>query len=497
MRFKLRWGIRFKLVVAFVLAITLPVGALVGFYTFSMENVTKNTRARIMMPAFAREIAGKVGDEYLKSGSLKGASTVLGDVQLPPGGRIEVLDPEGWIVFDTKGTSEGTRVSYPELTRLIAIPENVTKEQYLNMKNHVGAPVSVNGADTGIVLVSYPVIVALEPLMRGLKCTGLIGLGTAVLVIILLGWVLSKGIISPLKNLVAGTEKVSHGDLEVRVEIKSKDELGRLGVAFNRMVEELKNAREREKDLEFSRRELIANVSHDLRTPLSSIRGYVEGLLDGVAAEPDKTRRYLEVVHGKALSLERLINDLFELSRLEAGQLKMELIKVNAGGMLRDLCEKFSQDAVVAGILFNCLIADNLTAVKVDTGRIEQALANILQNSFRHTPAAAGGEVTVKAEAAGEEVLISVRDNGEGIAPGDLPHVFERLYTGEKSRSRVKGGTGLGLAIAREIIRAHGGRIWAESKQGQGSTFYFTLPAEGYTTKSYSRLNTFSISEFG
>lgn len=226
--------------------------------------------------------------------------------------------------------------------------------------------------------------------------------------------------------------------------------------------------------MEYSRREPVANVSHDLRTPLSSIRGYVEGLMDGVAADPEKTRRYLEVIYEKALSLERMINDLFELSQLEAGQLKMEFVKVNAGEMLKELCGIFSGDATVAGLSFKYRQAGELPFIHVDPGRIEQVMVNLLQNSFRHT--GRGGIVSVTAQVSEGELVISVQDNGEGIAAVDLPHVFDRLFTGEKSRSKVKGGTGLGLAIAKEIVIAHGGRIWAASEQGRGSTFYFTLP---------------------
>lgn len=476
MKLKFKYGIRFKLLAAFVLAITLPIGALAAFYSVSVKHATEKTQARFLMPAYVRELAGRVGDEYARSGSLHDAAVVLNEVDLPPGGRLELLDREGRVVYDTMGKSEGNLISQPELARLLTLPDNsVPREELKDAMSYAGAPVNVAGRDAGMVLLSYPMSVALDPLMRSLRITGLAGLVTAGLVIFLLGWLLSKGIISPLKRLVEATEKISQGDFEARVEVRSQDELGRLGVAFNRMVEELKNAREREKNLELSRRELVASVSHDLRTPLSSIRGYVEGLLDGVAAEPEKARRYLGVIHDKAINLERLINDLFELSRLEAGQLKMEYVRVKAGEMLEEMSETFSRDAAVAGLSFSYRATGELPRVQADPGRIEQVLANLLQNSFRHTPA--GGAVAVRAVAAGGEVVVAVRDNGEGIAPGDLPHIFERLYTGERSRSRVRGGTGLGLAIAREIIQAHGGRIWAESEEGKGSTFYFTLPA--------------------
>jgi len=475
MKLRVGFGIRFKLLLAFILAVVLPVGALGGFYLLTLMDIAGHLRAKIALPGFAGEVAGKVGDEYQKTGNLKSAAGVLKDFQLPPGGRIEVLNTDNRIVFDTLGTSEGVSVSLPEMARKLNAPANTPKEQLQDAINYTGAPVTVDGADVGMVLISFSMRIVLEPFLKSLRVTGLAGASAAVLVFFLLGWLLSRGIISPLKSLAAATEKISQGDFTARVEIKSSDELGRLGAAFNFMAKELHDARERENALELSRRELVANVSHDLRTPLASIRGYVEGLLDGVAADPERTRRYLGVIHAKALGLERLINDLFELSRLEAGQLKMEPVKVNAGAMLKELCEKFSGDAAAAGLLFQCSLAGNLPFICADPGRIDQVLANLLQNSFRHT--APGGEVAVQAGVLDRDVLIAVRDNGEGIAPEDLPHIFKRLYTGEKSRSRARGGTGLGLAIAREIVHAHSGRIWAESKKGRGSTFCFTLPA--------------------
>lgn len=474
MKFRFKLGIRFKLIIAFVLAISLPIGALIGFYSLSLKYTTENTMAKFLMPAFVGDLAEQVGKAYAGGGSLEDAVMVLEKVDLPPGGRIELLDREGRIVYDTSRSSEGNIILPADMARMLTYPDNtIPRDQLKHHTSYVAAPVTAAGTDSGLVLLSYPMNVALEPLLKSIWLTGLAGLISALLVIFLLGWVLSRGIIFPLKNLVEATEKISRGDFEARVEVKSKDELGRLGSAFNSMVEELNKAREREKALELSRRELVASVSHDLRTPLSSIRGYVEGLLDGVASEPEKTRRYLGVIHDKAISLDRLINDLFELSRLEAGQLKMEFVTVNSGEMLEEMCETFKGDAAVAGLSFSYYATSYLPLVQADPGRIEQVMTNLLHNSFRHTPP--GGEVVVKAVAAGDEVLISVQDSGEGIAPGDLPYVFERLYTGEKSRSRVKGGTGLGLAIAREIIQAHGGRIWVESEEGRGSTFYITI----------------------
>ncbi|GAB2671165.1 AAA family ATPase [Paenibacillus thermoaerophilus] len=231
--------------------------------------------------------------------------------------------------------------------------------------------------------------------------------------------------------------------------------------------------------MEESRRNLFANISHDLGTPLTSIQGYVEAILDGVVDDPEARRKYLKIVLARVQGIRRLIKDLFQLSKMETRQLHFNRKAVPAAEMIREMFQKHELDTLEAGVGYRLDIDESLDGVQVvaDEQRIGQVYDNLLYNALRYTPS--GGQIRVSArlEADGEYVLIQVADTGSGIAAHDLPHIFERFYRGSKSRGTAEGGgSGLGLAIAREIVTLHDGEIWAESEPGQGSVFYFTLP---------------------
>ncbi|MEW9701395.1 AAA family ATPase [Paenibacillus sp. SI8] len=230
--------------------------------------------------------------------------------------------------------------------------------------------------------------------------------------------------------------------------------------------------------METSRRDLLSNISHDLGTPLTSIQGYVEAILDGVILDPDEQRKYLSVVHMRIVGIQRLITDLYQLSRLETKQFHFQLTPTSCMAMVRQLFEQYELDTANAGISYklDMLLPDgDELLLTVDTDRIEQVYANILYNALKFT--AKGGHIGVKAEIAGEpsELIIQVSDTGVGISEEDLPHIFERFYKASKSRSTT-GGSGLGLAIAKEIVQYHGGQIWAESRLGRGCSISFSLP---------------------
>ncbi|TXK75172.1 AAA family ATPase [Paenibacillus sp. N3.4] len=230
--------------------------------------------------------------------------------------------------------------------------------------------------------------------------------------------------------------------------------------------------------METSRRELLSNISHDLGTPLTSIQGYVEAILDGVIQEPEEQRKYLSVVHMRIVGIQRLITDLYQLSRLETKQFHFQLVPTACGTMVRQLFAKYELDTANAGIKYTLhmtpMVGEDLL-LTVDPDRIEQVYANILYNAIKFS--ARGGLIDVRAEIRGEpsELIIRVTDTGVGIGEEDLPHIFERFFKVSKSRSTT-GGSGLGLAIAKEIVQYHGGQIWAESRLGQGCSISFSLP---------------------
>jgi signal transduction histidine kinase len=291
----------------------------------------------------------------------------------------------------------------------------------------------------------------------------------AAFIALFLARLLARGMTKPLRDMAQAASLMSRGDYDTKVRATSRDEVGQLAVAFNRMAGEMEG-------LERLRRDLVANVSHELKTPISALRAHLENLLDGVE-EPNPA--LLEVMVRQSERLTRLVDQLLDLSRLESGDVPLTLEPV----ALRPLVERVLAEVEVARpdrartLAIRNAVPDDLPPVEADRERIHQVLFNLLDNAFRFTPAA--GSVTVRAEREDGWCEISVEDTGPGIPAEHLPLLFERFYRVDPSRSREDGGTGIGLAIARSIVEAHGGRIWAESSVGEGSRFRFSLPVGG------------------
>lgn len=287
------------------------------------------------------------------------------------------------------------------------------------------------------------------------------------------GYFLSVALTDRITNLGQAAERIAQGALGVRVVVDGSDEMASLGHTFNEMAARLEETARKQQELDSLRRNLIAWVGHDLRTPLASIRAIVEALADGVVEDPATVDRYLRTAQREIRSLSLLIDDLFELAQIEAGGLRLELSQDSISDLISDTIESFSELAARRGITLEGTAHPGVDPVLMDTQQIGRVLSNLVGNGLRHTPA--GGSVRIQAARTAEGVVVQVRDTGEGISAPDLPHVFDRFYRGEKSRNRSSGGAGLGLAIAKGIVEAHGGWISVESATGQGSRFYFAL----------------------
>jgi signal transduction histidine kinase len=289
-----------------------------------------------------------------------------------------------------------------------------------------------------------------------------------------LGFFVAVALTDRISAVCRGAEAIAEGDLAARVPVEGKDEVSHLARTFNQMAERLQEADRQQRELDTLRRDLIAWVGHDLRTPLASTRVIVEALADGVIDDPETAQRYLRTAQRDIQSLTLLIDDLFDLAQMDAGGLKLERQPASIADLIADTVESFAALARQQGITLRGSAEPGADPALVDARQIGRVLANLVGNAVRHTPE--GGAITVHAGSADGCVQIDVTDTGQGIAAADLPHVFERFYRGEKSRSRATGGSGLGLAIAKAIVDAHGGQIAVESRPGQGARFSFFLP---------------------
>jgi signal transduction histidine kinase len=291
----------------------------------------------------------------------------------------------------------------------------------------------------------------------------LAGALAATIALVVARW-LARGMTQPLRDMAAAAHGMETGDYSRRVHTRSRDEVGQLATAFNRMSSELQN-------LEQSRRDLLANVSHELKTPITAIRAHLENLLDGVEQPDPKT---LQVMLTQSERLGRLIEQLLELSRLESGELPLLREETPLEPLVTQVLSEIEVARSDRGVIVESALPIDLPPVDADRERVHQVLFNLVDNAVRFTPA--GGAVTVSAQRHNGSIEVRVADTGVGIPPEHLPRLFERFYRADPARSREDGGTGIGLAIARSVVEAHGGHIRAESELGEGSVFTFDLP---------------------
>jgi signal transduction histidine kinase len=283
----------------------------------------------------------------------------------------------------------------------------------------------------------------------------------------ILGFLLSSSIIKPLTKLNKAALEVAQGHFDHQVEVTSPDEVGRLARTFNYMAASLKQAYQVQKDF-------LANVAHELKTPLTSIEGFSEALIENVASSEESRKKSLRIINQEAKRLSKLVKDILLASTLEAGKLKLELTEVDMGSFLRKLGEKYKSMAREKNISFK-VTEKGTGSILTDGDRLEQVLTNLLDNAFKHTQV--GQSIELKSFKEKGKIVIQLSDSGPGIPPEDLPRIFDRFYLVEKSRSRQAGGTGLGLAISKEIVEALGGKIEVASQLGRGTTFTITLPS--------------------
>lgn len=465
MRAPMRNRLWFRLISAFILVIA--VGVLVTAVVARQGAATRFAHFMVDHHMIRPErLQQQLADYYSQQGSWDGLdqrlslivelasdgamSNMMGGMMGMYDNRVQVVDAANRVVADTGGDIGSTPLHPATVQRW---------------------PLTVGDQEVGFLLVEGGMMVGSpvqnENLVAGVtRAVVLAGL-TAAAVGLLLAGLLVRQITRPLSSMTAASSRIASGDFSVRVPVLSRDELGDLATTFNRMANSLETQ-------EALRRNLMADIAHELRTPLAGIQGTVEALQDGVFP---LTAENLDAIHDQVTQLNRLVEDLRTLANAEAGQLHLERQPLNLGDLCQRRITAVQPQAAAQGIDLTLQVESASPTVSADEQRLGQVLNNLLENALRHT--APGGLVQVCVGAANGSARLAVIDSGEGIAPADLPHIFDRFYRADSSRNRRTGGSGLGLAIARQLVQAHGGRIWAESPpagQRRGSALFVELP---------------------
>lgn len=383
---------------------------------------------------------------------MMGSEMMQGDVWHGLGLRLLLADSQGTVVADTSAVLTGTVLTPAELAG--------------------GTPIRVAGQPVGVLLPVAALANSASPAAEYLaavnQATWLSSLAAAGLAL-LLGMFLFRQIVAPVRALTKASRNIAAGDLEQRVSVTSGDEIGQLALTFNQMADAL--ARDQR-----LRRTMMADIAHELRTPLSVIQANLEAMQDGVLpADPQE----IAVLQDETQILARLVADLRLLSLAEAGQLKLELAPTDLSDLVSRSVDHLRVQAEANEVALTVDAPPDLPLLDVDADRLEQVFSNLLGNALRYTPA--GGRITVRegirpVEGLSRAVVVEVADTGKGIDAADLPYVFDRFYRADKSRNRASGGSGIGLALVKQLVDAHKGRVWVESEPGAGATFAVALP---------------------
>ena len=469
-----RWSLRWQLFTAFVALslITLTAGGFVGARLLD-QAVARAATGRmhfesVRLAEVLRHSWREVGTSATTSAPLSLARGLLAAVGRSSGSTVLLVDANGHVLFATVRFGRIAPASLRQLTAWATSGKQGRAGRVVLAGGTVvaaAAPVRVGGTLRAVVVVGQSL--RDQQATRSLVSAMLLRAGAiAVVLSLALAVVVAERIAVPARAVATAAEHLSHGHLRERVPLRGSDELTALARAFNEMAERLEEAVR-------GRQELVAAVSHELRTPLTSVQGYIQALQDGAVPQEEVVRTY-RVVDAELARLRRLIEDLFELSRWDAGRLRPSPQDVDASELLLSAAER---GRMLAGPEGPRVVADEGARpglARVDPDRVFQVLSNFVQNAVRLTPA--GGTVTLRALGTPDRVRFEVEDTGPGIPAAELPRVFERFHTGDRSRARPAAGSGLGLAIAAEIVRAHGGKIGADSTPGKGALFWCEFP---------------------
>ena len=284
-----------------------------------------------------------------------------------------------------------------------------------------------------------------------------------------------RSIAVPLVKLKKATQNIKEGNLDFVLDVEGKDEFSELCQDFEEMRRRLKESTEEKSLIEKENRELISNISHDLKTPITAVKGYVEGIMDGVADTPEKMDRYVRTIYNKTNEMDHLINELTFYSKIDTNRIPYTFNKLNVEDYFEDCSEEVGLELETRGIeLVYANYVEKDVMVIADGEQIRRVIHNIISNAIKYMDKPKG-IIKIRIKDVGDFIQIEIEDNGKGIGPKDLPYIFDRFYRTDVSRNSSKGGSGIGLSIVKKILEDHGGKVWATSRLGIGTIMYFVL----------------------
>jgi two-component system OmpR family sensor kinase len=482
--------VRSRLFVSYLVIIVFTLGALGLLLSLFLIPRVQNQLVLAELERALAPTALQIRAETLRNGRELGRDQLVPalrqavtEVSERRGLRIMALDDQYRVLADSEGTLTGQSFDVFESSARQQ-PQGLTRGIYRTpdgkellwigrLIESSAQPEAESGRRLRFILVLAQSLQDSPSLSDPLRNQFLIGGAASLALALLLALLVARSIARPLQRVAAAAKEVARGKYDLHLDIASPDEVRSVANSFNTMTQAVKASQQAQRDF-------VANVSHELKTPLTSIQGFSQALLDGTAIEPASIQQAASIIHDEADRMARLVSQLLDLAKIEAGQIVMAREAVNLRAVLESCVEKMTPQAAQGDVSLTTDLAKlpAVTRVTGDGDRLAQVFIVLLDNAIKHTPA--GGKVTVAAQRVdSSHVAVSVSDTGPGIPAEDLSRIFERFYQVDKSRAHKKGGAGLGLAIAKEIVAAHGGDIIAESIVGVGSKFTVQLPLAG------------------